>query len=70
VALQKCQSDKSRCSWRGKSHEIVKGEVAITSKRSMGQLVPQKGKLTMGNDIGILDPPEVSFDAALHLQLI
>jgi hypothetical protein len=33
---KKCQSDKSRCSWRGKSHKIVEGEVVITSKRSRG----------------------------------
>jgi hypothetical protein len=38
---KKCQLDKSRCSWRGKSREIVEGEVSITSKQSRGQLVPQ-----------------------------
>jgi hypothetical protein len=38
---KKCQTDKSRCSWRGKSCEIVEGEVIITNKRSRGQLVAQ-----------------------------
>jgi hypothetical protein len=36
---KKCQMDKSRCSWRGKSREVVKGEVVITTKRSRGELV-------------------------------
>jgi hypothetical protein len=35
------QTDKSRCSWRGRSHKVVEGEVTITSKRSRGQLVSQ-----------------------------
>jgi hypothetical protein len=50
-SCKKCQSDKSRCSWRGKSHEIVKGEVAITSKQSRGQLVPQADKSMTGDNV-------------------
>jgi hypothetical protein len=43
--------DKSRCSWKGKSCKIVEGEVAITSKWSRGQLVPQADELTTGDNI-------------------
>jgi hypothetical protein len=54
---KKCQSDESRCSWRGKSHEIVEGEVAITSKRSRGQLVPQADESMTGDDVELLGVP-------------
>jgi hypothetical protein len=54
---KKCQTDKSRCSWRGKSREIVKGEVVITSKRSRGQLVPQVDKSSSGDNVEVLEVP-------------
>jgi hypothetical protein len=38
---KKCQTDKSRCSWRGKSREVIEGDVAITQKRSRGKLVDE-----------------------------
>jgi hypothetical protein len=49
--------DKSRCSWRGKSCEIIKGEVVITSKRSRGQLVPQADELSSGDDVELMEVP-------------
>jgi hypothetical protein len=55
---KKCQMDKSRCSWRGKSHKIVEGEVAITSKQSRGQLVPQVGESSTGGDVEVLEVPK------------
>jgi hypothetical protein len=45
--------DKGRCSWRGKSREIIEGEVAITSKRSRGQLVPQADESSSGDDVEV-----------------
>jgi hypothetical protein len=36
---KKCQTNKSRCSWRGKSREVIEGEVTISHKRSKGELV-------------------------------
>jgi hypothetical protein len=52
-----CQMNESRCSWRGKSCEIVEGEVAITSKWSRGQLVSQAGKLSSGDNVEVLEAP-------------
>jgi hypothetical protein len=54
---KKCQSDKSRCSWRGKSLEIVEGKVAITNKQSRGHLVPQVDESMTGDDVELLDLP-------------
>jgi hypothetical protein len=54
---KKCQSDKSQCSWRGKSCKIIEGEVAITSKRSREELVPQVDELMTGDNIELLDVP-------------
>jgi hypothetical protein len=48
---KKCQMDKSRCSWRGRSHEVIEGEVTITSKRSRGQLVPEADELLSGDEV-------------------
>jgi hypothetical protein len=49
--------DKSRCSWRGKSHEIIEGEVAINSKWSRGQLVPQADELLTRDEVEVLEVP-------------
>jgi hypothetical protein len=54
---KKCQTDKSQCSWRGRSCKIVKGEIAITSKRSRGQLVPQVGDALSGDNVEVLEAP-------------
>jgi hypothetical protein len=48
---KKCQTDKSRCSWRGKSREVIEGEVAITHKRSRGELVVQGDELSSGDEV-------------------
>jgi hypothetical protein len=58
---KKWQTDKSQCSWRGRSHEIVEGEVAITSKRSRGQLVPQVGNVSSGDEVEVLEAPRGTF---------
>jgi hypothetical protein len=58
---KKCQSDKSRCSWRGKSHEVVEGKFAITSKRSRGQLVSQVDESSSGDDVEVLEAPKGEF---------
>jgi hypothetical protein len=54
---KKFQTDKSRCSWRGKSCEIVEGEVVITNKRSRGQLVAQVDESSSGDDVEVLEAP-------------
>jgi hypothetical protein len=48
---KKCQTDKSRCSWRGKSHEVVEGEVAISHKRSKGELAMQGNESSSGDEV-------------------
>jgi hypothetical protein len=48
---KKCQTDKSRCSWRGKSHEVVEGEVAITHKRSRGELAMEADDSSSGDEV-------------------
>jgi hypothetical protein len=48
---KKCQTDKSRCSWRGKSREVVKGEVSITHKRSRGELVMEADDSSSGDEV-------------------
>jgi hypothetical protein len=68
---KKCQTDKSRCSWRGKSREVVKGKVTITSKRSRGELVPQADKLSSGDKVQVLEAPRGKFyHLYITLQLI
>jgi hypothetical protein len=53
--------DKSRCSWRGRSCEVVEGEVTITSKRSRGQLVSQVEELLSGDEVQVLEVPRGEF---------
>jgi hypothetical protein len=48
---KKCQTDKSRCSWRGKSREVIEGEVSITTKRSKGELAMQADELLSGDEV-------------------
>jgi hypothetical protein len=54
---KKCQTDKSRCSWRGKSREAVEGEVSITTKRSKGELAMQADELSSGDEVQEVRPP-------------
>jgi hypothetical protein len=54
---KKCQMDKSRCSWKGKSHKIVEGDVVITSTQSRGQLVPQADELSSRDNVEVLEVP-------------
>jgi hypothetical protein len=54
---KKCQTDKSRCSWRGKSREVVEGEVSITTKRSKGELAMQADELSSGDEVEEVRPP-------------
>jgi hypothetical protein len=54
---KKCQTNKSRCSWRGKSREVVKGEVAITHKRSKGELAMQADESLSGDEMQEVGPP-------------
>jgi hypothetical protein len=64
---KKSQSDKSRCSWSGKSHEVIKGDVVITNKRSRGQLVPQIDETLSGDDVEVLEAPR---DESFHQCLV
>jgi hypothetical protein len=48
---KKCQTDKSRCSWRGKSREVVEGNVAIAHKRSKGELVLEADESSSGDEV-------------------
>jgi hypothetical protein len=54
---KKCQTDKSRCSWRGKSREVIEGEVAITHKRSRGELVIQVDESSSGDEVQEIGAP-------------
>jgi hypothetical protein len=54
---KKCQTDKSRCSWRGKSREVIEGEVAITHKRSKGELVSLVDESSSGDEVQVVEAP-------------
>jgi hypothetical protein len=54
---KKCQTDKSRCSWRGKSRKVIKGEVSITHKRSRGELVPEADDSSNGDKVQVVEVP-------------
>jgi hypothetical protein len=58
---KKCQTDKSRCSWRGKSREVVEGEVSITTKRSKGELAMQADELSSGDEVQEVGAPRGKF---------
>jgi hypothetical protein len=58
---KKCQTDKSRCSWRGKSQEVVEGEVSITHKRSKGELATQGDELSSGDGVRVVGAPRGKF---------
>jgi hypothetical protein len=58
---KKCQTDKSQCSWRGKSREVVKGEVTITSKRSKGELVSKGDESMSGGEVQEVGAPRGKF---------
>jgi hypothetical protein len=58
---KKCQTDKSRCSWRGRSHKVVEGEVTITNKRSRGELVSQVDESSSGDEVQEVDAPRGKF---------
>jgi hypothetical protein len=60
-AQAKCQTDESRCSWRGKSCKVVKGEVAITTKRSKGELVSQADKSSSEDEVQVVEAPRGEF---------
>jgi hypothetical protein len=68
---KKCQTDKGRCSWRGKSCKVIEGEVTITSKRSRGQLVSQADESSSGDEVQEVKAPRGKFQHLyLALQLI
>jgi hypothetical protein len=68
---KKCQMNKSRCSWRGKSREVIEGEVMITTKRSKGELVSQADESSSGDEVQEVGPPRGKFSQLyLALQLI
>jgi hypothetical protein len=54
---KKYQTDKSRCSWRGRSNKFIEGEVTITSKRSRGDLVSQADESLSGDKMQVLEAP-------------
>jgi hypothetical protein len=54
---KKCQTDKSRCSWRGQSCEVVEGEVSITHKRLKGELATQADESSSGDEVQEVGPP-------------
>jgi hypothetical protein len=54
---KKCQTDKSRCSWRGKSREVVEGEASITHKRSRGELVLEVDESLSGGEVQVVEAP-------------
>jgi hypothetical protein len=58
---KKCQTNKSRCSWRGKSREVVEGEVAISHKRSKGELVLEADESSSGDEVQEVGAPRGKF---------
>jgi hypothetical protein len=58
---KKCQTDKSRCSWRGKSRKVVEGEVSITHKRSRGELVLEADRSSSGGKVQVVEAPRGEF---------
>jgi hypothetical protein len=58
---KKCQTDKSRCSWRGRSREVVEGDIVITTKRSRGQLVPEADESSSGDEVQEVKAPRGKF---------
>jgi hypothetical protein len=58
---KKCQTDKSRCSWRGKSREVIEGEVSITHKRSKGELATQADESSSRDEVQEVGPPRGKF---------
>jgi hypothetical protein len=58
---KKCQTDKSRCSWRGRSREVVEGDIIITTKRSRGELAPQVDESLSGDKVQEVEAPRGKF---------
>jgi hypothetical protein len=54
---KKCQTDKSQCTWRGKSQVVVEGEVSITHKRSKGKLATQGDESSSGDEVQVVEAP-------------
>jgi hypothetical protein len=57
----KCQTDKSRCSWRGKSCGVIEGEVSITHKRARGELVMEADDSLSGDEVQEVGAPRGKF---------
>jgi hypothetical protein len=64
---KKCQTNKSRCSWRGKSQEVVEGEVSITHKRSKGELATQGNELLSRDEVQVVEAPRGKLLAVIPL---
>jgi hypothetical protein len=58
---KKCQTDKSQCSWRAKSCEVIEGEVSITHKRSRGELVPEADESSSGDEVQVVEASRGEF---------
>jgi hypothetical protein len=56
-----CLQYNRGCSWRGKSREVVKGEVTITNKRSKGELVSQADKSSSEDEVQVVEAPRGEF---------
>jgi hypothetical protein len=54
--------DKSRCSWRGRSCEVVEGEVVITTKRSREELVSRADDPTSEDEVQEVGVPRGKFE--------
>jgi hypothetical protein len=68
---KKCQTDKCRCSWRGRSREVIEGEVAITHKRYKGELVSLVDESLSGDEVQEVGVPRGKlYQLYLALQLI
>jgi hypothetical protein len=61
AVLQEVPDRQSRCSWRGKSCEVIEGEVTITSKRSRGELVPQADESLSEDKVELVEAPRGKF---------
>jgi hypothetical protein len=58
---KKCQTNKSRCSWRGQSREVAKREVAIMHERSKGELAMQADESLSGDKVQVMEAPRGKF---------
>jgi hypothetical protein len=68
AALQKVPDRQELPTWRGKSREVVEGEVAITHKRLRGELAMQGDESSSSGDkVQVVEVPRDKFLTVIPL---